>query len=70
MNSYTLTIKRSFTQLKKKLRADMPIKQLEAETEAHAGKYACKPSMKVFFFSFFKEWIFIYLLAALQPVES
>ena len=44
--------------------------KLEAETEAHAGKYACKPSMKVFFFSFFKEWIFIYLLAALQPVES
>lgn len=44
----------------------MPIKQLEAETEAHAWQ----ASMKVFFFSFFKEWIFIYLLAALQPVES
>ena len=49
MNSYMLTIKRSVTQLKKKLRADMPIKQLEAETEAHAWQ----ASMKVFFFSFF-----------------
>ena len=35
--------------IKKKLRADMPIKQLEAETEAHAWQ----ASMKVFFFSFF-----------------
>lgn len=33
----------------------MPIGQLEAETEAHAGKYACKPSnFKVFFFPFLK----------------
>lgn len=40
----------------------MPIGQLEAETEAHAGKYACKPSTKVFFlFLFLKNgYLFIY----------